>query len=132
MSPARLTGLAGAALIAAGLAFRGTLPPPEVLSTAVREEPTQTPTRVAPFSVSSGGVEYSIAPEFDYDIAGLVVSRHDSETWWDTIHADSNDHLNVADLCLVWGVTRPTAPIATCVSTMRNLPATTHMRATPP
>lgn len=104
MSPARLTGLAGAALIAAGLAFRGTLPAPEVLSTAVREEPTQTPTRVAPLSVSSGGVEYSIAPEFDYDIAGLVVSRHDSETWWDTIHADSNDHLNVADLCLVWGV----------------------------
>lgn len=103
MSLARLMGLIGLALVAVGLGFCGRLPPPQALDTAVREEPKQTPTRVAPFSVGAGGVEYRIAPEFDYDIAGLVVSRHDSETWWDTIHADSNDHLNVADLCLVWG-----------------------------
>lgn len=100
---ARLLLTGGLALAAAGLFFRGTLPPPETLSPELREEPKQTPTRVAPFSARTGGVDYRIAPQFDYDIAGLVVSSHDSATWWDTIHADASDHLNVADLCLVWG-----------------------------
>jgi hypothetical protein len=104
MSIARMTLIAGLVLAVAGVVFRGALPPPGTLSPELRTDPKQTPTRVAPFSVSAGGVDYRVAPQFEYDIAGLVVSRHDTETWWDTIHADSNDHLNVADLCLVWGV----------------------------
>jgi hypothetical protein len=103
MSIARLLLTGGLALVAAGFFFHGTLPSPQTLAPEVREEPKQTPTRVAAFSARSGGVDYRISPQFEYDIAGLVVSRHDSETWWDTIHADANDHLNVADLCLVWG-----------------------------
>lgn len=103
MSIARPLLVTGLVLAAAGVGFRNTLPAPEALSPALRGEPLQTRTRVAPFSASAGGVDYRIEPKFDYDIAGLVVSRHDSAAWWDTIHADSNDHLNVADLCLVWG-----------------------------
>lgn len=100
---ARALFAAGLVLVAAGLLWRNDLPRPETLSPAVREEPLQQATRVAPFATHAAGVDYRVVPQFDYDIAGLVVSRHDTATWWDTIHADSNDHLNVVDLCLVWG-----------------------------
>ena len=40
---------------------------------------------------------------FDYEITGLVVSKHNADTWWDWVHAASHDHLNVTDLCVVWG-----------------------------
>ncbi len=50
----------------------------------------------------SGGVTYSVKPLADYEIWGLVVSNHDSGTWWDWIHKATNDHLNVVDLCLVF------------------------------
>ncbi|HSX61853.1 MAG TPA: hypothetical protein VLF18_16810 [Tahibacter sp.] len=103
MTGLRLLLAAGLALAVSGFVYRHALPPPEALSSELREEPQQTPTRVAPFSVHAKGVDYRIEPKFDYDIAGLLVSSHDSATWWDTIHAESNDHLNVADLCLVWG-----------------------------
>ncbi|WP_257387038.1 hypothetical protein [Tahibacter caeni] len=103
MSPTRLLLSAGLVLLVAGWFARDTLPAPPELSPLVREEPRQTPTDPRAFAVRAGGIDYRIEPVFDYDIAGLVVSQHDSETWWDTIHADANDHLNVADLCLVWG-----------------------------
>ncbi|HVH36039.1 MAG TPA: hypothetical protein VM847_18230 [Tahibacter sp.] len=103
MSPFRLLSLAGLVLLGAGFLCRGILPSPQQLSPLVLEEPRQTPTDPRAFSVHVGGIDYQIEPLFDYDIAGLVVSLHDSATWWDTIHADANDHLNVADLCMVWG-----------------------------
>jgi hypothetical protein len=44
-----------------------------------------------------------VRPLFAYDLAGLVVSKHDADTWWDWIHRSWQDHLNVTDLCVVWG-----------------------------
>jgi len=38
----------------------------------------------------------------DYEIWGLVVSEHDSDSWWDWIHKAWNDQLNVVDLCVVF------------------------------
>ena len=89
--------------LAAGFYFDGQLPEPDALAPALRAEPLQTTVAAAPFAARAGGVDYRIAPVADYDIAGLVVSRHDSSTWWDWIHAAASDHLNVVDLCLVWG-----------------------------
>jgi len=103
MMSARPLLLAGFALLVFAFVYRGATPRPGELAADVREEPRQTATRVKPFPVHADGVDYRIDPVFDYDIAGLVVSRHDTQTWWDTIHADANDHLNVADLCLAWG-----------------------------
>lgn len=103
MSAARLLLIAAALCLLASFVHADRRPTPEALSPAVHAEPRQTPTDAAPFSVHAGGVDYRIVPLADYDIAGLVVSRHDSSTWWDYIHRESNDHLNVADLCLVWG-----------------------------
>jgi hypothetical protein len=59
---------------------------------------------MAGFQAVAAGVNYTIKPLFDYRIQGVVVSRHDTAAWWDLVHRkDWNDHLNVADLCIVWG-----------------------------
>jgi len=90
--------------IALGLWQRDRLPAPSRLVSAIAQEPLQTPTRLAGFKATAAGVEYTIKPLFDYRIQGVVVSRHDSAAWWDLVHRkDWNDHLNVADLCIVWG-----------------------------
>jgi len=49
-----------------------------------------------------GGVTYTVRPVADYEIWGLVVSAHDSDTWWDWIHKAWHDELNVVDLCVVF------------------------------
>jgi hypothetical protein len=65
-------------------------------------EPRQTATRATPFTVAQGGVEYRIEPLHDYALEGMVVSvrHHDGDRM---LHKLWNDHLNVADLCVVWG-----------------------------
>ena len=95
---------AGAVAIALGLWFAGNLPARERLIRSIATEPLQTPAPSgAEFAAHRGGVDYTVRPLADYEIHGLVVSRHDSDAWWDWIHAASNDHLNVVDLCVVWG-----------------------------
>lgn len=99
----RLLLLASVALIGASWAMSDRLPLPEKLAPMMLEEPEQKPTREKPFDAHVQGVDYTIAPRFTYDIAGLVVEMHDSDTWWDYAHREWNDHVNVADLCVVWG-----------------------------
>jgi hypothetical protein len=100
---ARLLLILGFGLLAFGYYRRDTVPEPALLLPEVRSEPRQRPSSDAPYSVRAGDVDYRIEPVADYDITGLIVSRHDSDTFWDSFHARANDHLNVADLCLVWG-----------------------------
>jgi len=88
---------------ATGFAFDHRLPARALLMPALHAEPLQSDVAAPPFAARAGRVDYRIAPAADYDITGLVVSRHDSQAWWDWIHAASNDHLNVVDLCMVWG-----------------------------
>jgi len=93
---------AGSVLLATSLLLRNALPSPADLRQELRREPVQTPTQAAPFQTTVGGVTYTVKPLADYEIWGLVVSGHDSSTWWDWIHEASNDHLNVVDLCVVF------------------------------
>ena len=95
--------VAGLALLAAGFVFDGHLPERTDLLASVRTEPLQSTVAAPAFGAHAGKVDYRIAPVADYDITGLVVSRHDADAWWDWIHAASNDHLNVVDLCMIWG-----------------------------
>jgi hypothetical protein len=74
-----------------------------MLADSVLVEPDQRPTDRAPFPTTVGGITYTVRPRFTYDLAGLIVSKHDADTWWDWIHAAANDKLNVTDLCVVWG-----------------------------
>lgn len=76
-------------------------------ATAVRpqllDEPRQVAVERSPFQLKIGAVDYEIKPLYEYELYGLVVSRHDSKAWWDHLHKEWNDQLNVADLCVVWG-----------------------------
>lgn len=97
--------LAGAVAIAAGWWFSDPLPARARLLPEMSGEPLQTaPRTTAAFAARMGGVDYRVQPVADYELYGLVVSRHDANIWWDWIHAASNDHLNAVDLCVIWGV----------------------------
>jgi hypothetical protein len=70
--------------------------------TALADEPRQTATRARPFSAVFNDVEYRVEPEYEYDLYGLVVSfrHHDGNS---RMHFLANDHLNMMDVCVVWG-----------------------------
>ena len=90
-------------LLAVAVWRKDVLPDPKKLQAELLAEPEQTPVQMAPLEKTVGGIDYKIAPLYAYDLYGLVVSRHDSDTWWDYAHKEWNDKLNVADLCVVWG-----------------------------
>jgi len=89
-------------LLTASLFMRHALPPPSELHPELRNEPLQQPVQVASFQTTVRGVTYTVKPVADYEIWGLVVSNHDTSSWWNWIHKASNDNLNVVDLCVVF------------------------------
>jgi len=56
-----------------------------------------------PFVVDREGVSYNITPRFNYELFGLVVSQHRSDSLTDVLHEQWNDFLNIKDICVVWG-----------------------------
>jgi hypothetical protein len=79
-----------------------TLPKALTISRALAAEPRQTEIAHAPLDVAFGGVDYRVDPSHRYALDGLVVSYriHDADH---LLHRIWNDHLNVADVCVVWG-----------------------------
>ncbi len=67
----------------------------------LRNEPAQKIIKKAAFSTTVNKVDYEIQPMYDYVLYGLVVSYklHDGDY---NLHKRWNDHLNVADYCVVW------------------------------
>ena len=86
------------------LAFwnRNDIPPDVRLLPVLEKEPRQRRVAKRPFSVDYKGVTYEVDPKYSYDLHGMLVSYrlHDGNS---TMHRLSNDHLNVADFCVVWG-----------------------------
>jgi hypothetical protein len=70
----------------------------------LNDEPRQRAIEKPPMVVPYAGVDYRVEPLHSYELTGLVVSyrQHDGE---DSMHRWSNDHLNVADVCVVWSDT---------------------------
>jgi hypothetical protein len=70
----------------------------------IEHAPRQRPITEPPLVVPYAGVDYRVEPLFSYELYGLVVSfrQHDGE---DSMHKWSNDHLNMADVCVVWSDT---------------------------
>lgn len=79
------------------------LPNPDQMAVQLAQEPVQTQIQRAAFQTSVGEITYTVQPLYDYDIYGLVVSKHNANSWWDYIHREWNDQLNVTDLCVIWG-----------------------------
>jgi hypothetical protein len=69
---------------------------------AVADEPRQTRTTRKPFDASWDGTGYRVKPEYDYDLVGMIVSfrHHDNNS---RMHRLADDHLNMLDVCVVWG-----------------------------
>jgi len=95
---------ASAALALVSFWNRDALPGNVAFRTELADAPRQTATAKKPFDVKYAGVTYSVEPVFAYDLYGMVVSyrQHDGES---SMHRHANDHLNVADLCVVWSDT---------------------------
>jgi hypothetical protein len=70
----------------------------------LEHEPRQRQIDEQPKIVPYAGVEYRVEPLFSYELYGLVVSyrQHDGTSF---MHSNSNDHLNMADVCVVWSDT---------------------------
>lgn len=99
----RILMIGGLLLLAVSWWQRYALPAPAALKPQLVREPVQVPTAVTPFKTTVGGVTYTVKPMYEYELWGLVVSQHDTSTWWNWIHEASHDHLNVMDLCVVFG-----------------------------
>ena len=95
--------LIGLVLLGVGVYQRQLMPDYQTVLPSSLKEPLQTNTSKSPFKVTVKGVEYTIKPVADYEITGVIVSRHDTSAFWDYIHTETNDHINIADLCIVWG-----------------------------
>lgn len=96
--------LLGASFMVLVISFwqRNDLPKNIVVRPEVEREPLQSRTQKAPFDVIYNDTEYRIEPEYNYDISGVIVSfRHHEGT--SRMHARANDHLNMLDVCVVWG-----------------------------
>ncbi len=95
---------ASAALLLLSFWNRNDLPPASALLPQLAAEPAQKPTAKQPFTVEYSGVRYAVEPQFEYDLSGMVVSyrQHDE---YSSMHRLANDHLNMEDLCVVWGST---------------------------
>lgn len=80
------------------------LPPVRAILPPLYAEPLQAADGVPPpFAVTVKKLNYVVRPLFRYEIAGLVVSQHRSDSFLDTSHRRWRDFLNIKDLCLVWG-----------------------------
>lgn len=71
------------------------------LNELLRYEPTQEKVKQTVFSTQVNKLEYEIQPLYEYELYGLVVSyeHHDGNFG---LHKLWGDHLNVADICVVW------------------------------
>ena len=69
--------------------------------TATRCRPTENVP--PPFAVKKNKVTYIVTPLFNYELYGLVVSQHRSDSLLDISHRRWQDYLNIKDLCVVWG-----------------------------
>ncbi len=90
-------------LLSVALWKKNELPQYPLLQQDLLKEPEQVQVRRAAFDTTVNDVTYKIQPLYSYDLYGLVVCMHDANTWWDYLHREWNDHLNVMDLCVVWG-----------------------------
>jgi hypothetical protein len=100
----RLCFLSCLLLWALSLYFKDRLPPPADIFSQLYRDPVQTRENLpAAFTVSKKKVTYTVTPLFHYELYGLVVSQHRSDSLLDISHRRWNDYLNIKDLCVVWG-----------------------------
>jgi hypothetical protein len=100
----RLAMLLSLLLWLLSLLFINRLPGPKDIYTQLYREPLQTAENIPPpFKVKKNKLTYVVTPLFNYELYGLVVSEHRSDSLLDLSHRRWQDYLNIKDLCIVWG-----------------------------
>jgi hypothetical protein len=80
---------------------RNDFPEDMSVTPALLKPPVQRAVNTPPFTVANNGTDYRIEPRYQYDLHGLVVSyAHHNGNY--SLHRLWNDHINVADVCVVW------------------------------
>ena len=81
---------------------RNDLPRNAELLPELAGEPKQTSTSDRSFEAVYNDVEYLVEPQYEYDLYGMIVSyrHHDGNS---RMHLQASDHLNMLDVCVVWG-----------------------------
>ena len=83
---------------------RNTWPDHLPLADAISNEPTQSLVHQPPQKIIYHDLPFTIQPRYQYEISGLVVSKRVHEADYKrSLHGLTQDYLNVADLCVVWG-----------------------------
>ena len=103
MSLSKCFFFAALVILAANLYLGDELPSSGAIRPELAAEPLQTPTKVNPFDTTVEDISYRITPLYHYDLYGLIVSKHESDSFIDWVHKAWGDKLNVADVCVVWG-----------------------------
>lgn len=99
----KITLLIGIALFIYSYFQKDNLPPKDEILSELYQAPLQTETQASPFKIEKEGIIYDIAPLFNYELYGLVVSYHHSESWFDYYHERWKDFINLKDICVIWG-----------------------------
>ncbi len=100
----RLAMLVSLLLWIVSLLFINRLPYPQDIFLPLLSEPEQNAENVPPpFEVKKKELTYRVTPLFHYELYGLVVSQHRSDSIFDLQHRRWQDYLNIKDLCVVWG-----------------------------
>jgi hypothetical protein len=108
--PAKLVLAAAAVAFVASFFMKDRLPGRSAILEPLLQEPIQTGTDLpGPFDVTRKGVTYTVTPFFNYELWGMVVSYHHADSFVDISHEAWNDHINVKDVCVLWGKNLETA-----------------------
>jgi len=102
VKPVSLFILANFATLVVSFWHRNDLPGRIDYVPQILESPRQTATSRKAFETVFEDVRYRVEPLFDYDLTGMIVSyrHHDGGSG---MHLRANDHLNMLDVCVVWG-----------------------------
>lgn len=96
--------LAGLVALLLCIIFRNRWPGQDEFRPELFQEPVQEGGDIpAPFDVTQKGYAYTVYPQFDYELWGMVVSSHYAGSFLDYAHEMWKDYLNIKDLCVIWG-----------------------------
>jgi len=79
------------------------LPPKNQVISELNRSPAQRKVRMEPFEKTVKDITYTISPQYSYELYGLIVSEHRTDSMFDYYHNKWKDLLNVKDVCVIWG-----------------------------
>ena len=96
--------LGGLVLLLLCILFRNRWPAAGEFRSEIFQEPVQsTGDLPPPFDVTQKGFTYTVYPQFDYELWGMIVSSHYAGSFLDYAHEMWKDYLNIKDICVIWG-----------------------------